>query len=352
MENIAFVKNSKEKHDVSFVEEVLPELSENECLIEVHAVGICGSDLHMYEGHGGYEWITYPLVLGHEVTGKIIDVGNLKNKGCISKRIVIDPYTGCGKCSFCKNGETNRCDSGTFQLNKTPTDALQYGFRKAGGLAKFMIADINNCIIIDEAITDEVAAISEALAVSYTAILKVNDYTNKKILVVGPGPIGLGALAILVGGGNKQVDVLGTREDGDRLNLAKKIGAQRVYVDSKEIIEESFSGYDVVIDSSGHPSVPRESIKLLKRGGQMVLVGINHADFSLQMSQVVRGEITIDGSYGITRKNYEKLLELASEPEYPFDRLIAEKVNFKDVIKGLELASKKVSGKVVVRMKG
>lgn len=351
MKNIALVKNSNDKHDVSFVEQTLSSLKPNECLIEVNAVGVCGSDLHMYEGADGYEWITYPLVLGHEVTGTVIEVGDATHKDLISKRIVIDPYIGCGTCDFCINGEVNRCDSGSFKLKKTPTDALQYGFREAGGLAKFMIANVENCIVIDDSISDEVAAISEALTVSYTAILKISDYINKKILVVGPGPIGLGALAILIGKGNNRVDVLGTSMDEDRLNLAKKIGANQVFITLDDIINESFSGYDVIIDSSGHPSVPEDSLKLVKRGGQIVLVGINSAKFSLQMSQVVRSEVTLSGSYGITRENYEHLLELASQPEYPFGQLIAKKVPFTEAIEGFELALRKVSGKVVISMK-
>lgn len=352
MKNIALVKNSNDKHDVSFVEQTLSDLKPNECLIKVNAVGICGSDLHMYEGAEGYEWITYPLVLGHEVTGTIIDVGSSKYKDLLSKRIVVDPYIGCGTCNYCKNGEKNRCDSGSYKLKKTPTDALQYGFRVAGGLAEFMIANIENCIIIDDSISDEVAAISEALAVSYTAILKIPNYSNKKILVVGPGPIGLGVLAILVGKGNGQVDVLGTSQDEDRLNLAKVIGAHQVYMTLDDILIESFSGYEVIIDSSGHPSVTENSLMLLKRGGQIVLVGINNAKFSLQMSQVVRGEITVSGSYGITRENYEELLELATQSEYPFGQLIAGKVSFTEAISGFELALRKVSGKVVITMNG
>uniref|UniRef100_UPI00403F6973 alcohol dehydrogenase catalytic domain-containing protein n=1 Tax=Oceanobacillus sp. FSL K6-2867 TaxID=2954748 RepID=UPI00403F6973 len=91
MKNIAFVKKSDQKHDVSFVEQELPELKPDECVIKVNAVGICGSDLHMYEGAKGYEWVTYPLVLGHEVTGTIIEVGQDVSEDFLSKRIVIDP---------------------------------------------------------------------------------------------------------------------------------------------------------------------------------------------------------------------------------------------------------------------
>lgn len=351
MNNIAFVKKSNQIRDVAFVEQSLPTLQPDECLIKVNAVGICGSDLHMYEGAKGYEWIDYPLVLGHEVTGTIVEVGTDKAKNFLSKRIVIDPYRSCGVCDFCKRGETNRCDNGSFKIVKTPIESLRYGFREPGGLAKYMVAKIDNCIIIGDAISDGVAAISEALAVSYTAVTKITDYQNKKILVVGPGPIGLGVLAILIGKGNQQVDMIGTSVDKERLELACKIGARQSFMNPEEIINQaSFSGYDAVIDCSAHPSVPAYAVKMLQRGGQLVLVGINKADFSIAMDQIVRGEITIHGSYGITRKNYEEVLELGTQSAYPFDKLVAKKVAFSDAVEGFELALNKISGKVVVSM--
>lgn len=96
--------------------------------------------------------------------------------------------------------------------------------------------------------------------------------------------------------------------DAERLHLALEIGAKKTFMSPEDNLnDEAFSGYDAVNDCFAHPSVPANAAKLLKRGGQLVLVGINNSAFSVAMDQVVRGEITINGSYGITRKNYEEV---------------------------------------------
>lgn len=348
----AFVKNSSAKYDASIQSVELSELQQDECLIEVEAVGICGSDLHMYDGHAGYEWINYPLVLGHEVTGKVIEVGTENNKHLIGKKIVVDPYISCGICDFCKKGESNRCDRGEFKAVKTPIDALQYGFRQRGGMAENMIIKAENALLIDGNTDYAVAAISEALAVSYTAVKKIAHYEKKKILVVGPGPIGLGVAAILVGSGNRIVDMLGTSVDENRLQLAEKLGCSSTYMSTEVINQQDFKGYDAIIDCSGHPSVPPSVLPFLKRGGELILVGINANEFSLPMDQIVRGEIQIKGSYGITRENLRQVLKMANDEKYPFKKIIAEEIPFVDVISGFEKALNKAVGKIVITFKG
>lgn len=350
MKTKAFVKKSSAKRDVEILSIELPELKEDECLVEVEAVGVCGSDLHMFAGHAGYDWVTYPLVLGHEVTGKVVKVGSLNNQSLVGKSIVVDPYISCGECTFCLNGQPNRCDGGEFKAVKTPIDALQYGFRQPGGMAEKMIIKVANALVITEEIDTSVAAISEALAVSYTAVKKIENYETKKILVVGPGPIGLGVAAILIGSGNKKVDMLGTEVDEQRLQLAKEVGCETIYVNSTAIDVKSFGGYDAVIDCSGHPSVPKTAVTLLKRGGELILVGINAMDFAVPMDQIVRGEIQIKGSYGITQANLQAVLQMASNPMYPFKKLVAEEVDFADIVAGFEKALSKVAGKVVIRL--
>ena len=301
----------------------------------------------MYDGLRGYDWVTYPLVLGHEVTGKVVTVA----EGEIPpQRMVINPYKSCGKCEFCLAGESNRCDFDYYKYIKTPTEALRYGFREPGGMADYMVVDNNNLIPILDEVTDEVAAISEALAVSYTAILKIENFAQKSILVVGPGPIGLGAAAILVGSGNSQVVMLGTAVDKNRLQLAKDIGVSKVYENAEDIPNEQFKGFDSIIDCSGHPSIPNTALSILKRGGELILVGINPANFSVPKDQIVRGEISITGSYGITQSNYEAVLSLAADPRYPFEKLIAQTVPFKDCLEGFESALNKATGKVVIKM--
>lgn len=347
----AFVKYSTANRDCGIEEREFEQLLPNQVRLRISAVGICGSDLHMYDGHSGYDWITYPLVLGHEVVGVVEEVGSEQDQSLLHKRVVINPYKPCGTCEFCLSGDDNRCDASQFRFKKTPIEALRYGFREAGGLAESMVVDVQNVIPIDAMIDDRVAAISEALTVSYTAIKKVPDYAGKRLLIVGPGPIGLGAAAIAIGAGNKEVIMLGTEADLERLALSKRMGVQQAITNIEELAQDEFDGLDAVIDCSGHYAVPSQVLPYLKRGGQLILVGISTNEFSVPMDQIVRGEILIEGSYGITNDNYYELLELAADQNYPFSQIIHETVPFEQVENGFEKALNRSPGKIVIQMK-
>ncbi|KGR82679.1 zinc-dependent alcohol dehydrogenase [Lysinibacillus odysseyi] len=346
----AFVKKSAAKRDFQIEERAFERLLPDQVRLRVKAVGICGSDLHMYDGHSGYDWVTYPLVLGHEVVGVVEEVGSEQSKSLLQKTVVINPYKPCGACEFCLAGNENRCDASQFQFNKTPIESLRYGFREAGGLAESMIVDVQNVIPIDPVIEDGVAAISEALTVSYTAIKKVGNYGAKRLLIVGPGPIGLGVAAIAIGAGNKDVTILGTEADQERLALAERMGVRQAITSIEELAVEGFDGLDAVIDCSGYHAVPAQVLPYLKRGGQLVLVGISANEFSVPMDQIVRGEIQIQGSYGITNDNYCELLKLAADKNYPFSKIVHETVPFEQVEKGFEKALNRSPGKVVIQM--
>lgn len=348
MEVRAFVKKTSGIRDARIESIKLGEMLPNEVLVKVNAVGICGSDLHMYAGHNGYDWVQYPLVLGHEITGTVVEAFSNQAQHLVGKRVVVNPYEPCGSCEHCKKGNINRCEFGEFTQNKMPSKALQYGFRKPGGLAEYMKVKAANVIVIEDAVSDQVAAISEALAVSYTAVKKVERFSKKKILVVGPGPIGLGVVALLVGNGNVNVDILGTAQDRSRLALSEEIGVRKAYSASSEVEQDLKNGYDAVIDCSGHHSVPEQALKWLKRGGEIVLVGISTNIFSIPMDQIVRGEISIKGSYGITLENYKEVLDMSKNPAFPFEKIIADAVSFDNIIKGFEKALLQIPGKVVV----
>ena len=144
--------------------------------------------------------------------------------------------------------------------------------------------------------------------------------------------------------------MLGTTVDQDRLRLAKDIGVSHVYESPEDIPHEQFKGFDAIIDCSGHPTIPNTALRLLKRGGELILVGINPANFSVPMDQIVRGEISIKGSYGITQSNYEAVLSLAADARFPFQKLIAQTVPFDNCLEGFENALNKASGKIVIKM--
>lgn len=345
----AVVKQDQHAFELSVTELPTPDLNEGDVLVEVRSVGICGSDLHMYAGHSGYDWIPYPIVLGHEITGRVVKTTNQALQG---KRVVINPYVPCGTCEFCLRGEENNCDAHEFTIEKRAPKSLQYGFRQNGGMAEYIAVPERNVVPISDAITDDVAAILEAVAVGLTAVEKVDSITGKTVAIFGPGPIGLGIASLLIGLKAEKVVVVGVPGDEDRLFKARELGAQTI-ITSERVVDDLLSesnGYDAVFDCSGHHSVPSNAIKVMKKGAQLVLVGISTSAFSLTMDQIVRGQIQIIGSYGITKETFQRTIEYAAQKDFEFEKLISERFQLSEAKQAFEAALNKAAGKVILQM--
>jgi L-iditol 2-dehydrogenase len=346
----AVVKHSDKPFKLSIQEISKPDTKHGEVLVRVRCVGICGSDLHMYAGHGGYDWISYPLILGHEITGTVVESCNTALQG---KRVVINPYVPCGNCEFCKQGEENRCDHNVFSINKKAPQSLQYGFRKNGGMAEYIAVPKRNVIPISDEVTDDVAAVSEAIAVGLTAVEKVGNTTGKSAIIFGPGPIGLAIASLLIGFKTDKIIMVGVPGDEERLKKAKELGVDHTIITSETIVDDILNimnGSDFVFDCSGHYSVPQNAVKLMKKGGQLVLVGISTSAFSVEMDQIVRGEIQIKGSYGITRETFERTIEYAAQDDFPFEKLVSGSYKINDAKEAFEAALGKAAGKIVLKI--
>ncbi|CAM3246164.1 alcohol dehydrogenase catalytic domain-containing protein [Sporolactobacillus spathodeae] len=351
----AIVKNSALPHDLSVSELEIGTPGAHDVLLRISAVGICGSDLHMYAGHGGYRWIDYPLVLGHEICGVVSALGAQADPALLGKRVVVNPYIPCGTCDFCQRGEENRCDWGAFYTSKNPPQSLQYGFRRGGGMSEYLIVQEKNLVVLGDQVADTTAAILEAVAVSVTAVDKIAEIERKTIVVFGPGPIGLATIRVLAGLKAKKIVAVGVAGDKSRLKKAKELGADETVLIGdqavKQLIEKSPQGYDAVLDSSGHPSVPQTAVSLLKKGSQLILIGISDRSFSLPMDQIVRGELSITGSYGVTKESFQRTVAYASRPEFHFEELISNIFPYQQADLAFQNALNQVPGKVVLSFK-
>lgn len=344
----AVIKSNEKPYEMSVEEVTEPSIKKGEVLVRVKNVGICGSDLHMYAGHAGYDWITYPLILGHEISGTVIKSNKDSLKG---KRVAINPYIPCGECEYCQRGEENRCDNHNFYVDKKAPLSLQYGFRQNGGMAEYIAVPEDNVFPISDKVSNSVAAITEAIAVGLTAVEKAGGVSEKKIAVFGPGPIGLGIASLLSGLGAKSIIMVGIPGDEKRLRKAKDLGVHHTIMTSDNLIDDLLNynnGYDVVFDCSGHHSVPGNASKVLKKGGQIILVGISTNALSLDMDQIVRGEIQVKGSYGVTKETFKKTLEYAKDDIFPFEKLVTGNYGIKDAKEAFDTALNKAAGKIVL----
>lgn len=345
----AVVKHNDKPYELSVADMAKPEVRHGEVLVKVNRVGICGSDLHMYAGHEGYDWISYPLVLGHEITGIVVEG---ENKALEGQRVVINPYVPCGECEYCNDGKENLCDNNGFSVKKKAPKSLQYGFRQHGGMAEFISVPEENVIPISESVSDNVAAVSEALAVGLTAVEKIDAIQGKTAIIFGPGPIGLGIASLLVGLEAEKIVMVGVSGDEERLALAQELGVHHTVNASENIIDGLLAennGYDMVFDCSGHHSVPKNAVKTLKKGGQLVLVGISTQAFALEMDQVVRGEIQVIGSYGITHETFKRTIEYAKDEAFPFEKLVSDAYSIENAKDAFDAAMNKAAGKIVIK---
>lgn len=332
----------------------LPQPQQQEVRLRVIASAICGSDLHIYESAPGYEWLNLPMTPGHELVGIVEAVGSMVSSEWIGRRVVVNPYIPCGTCENCQAGYENLCDGGTMVLDKIPSEALQVGFRRPGGMAEYVVAPEANLLPLSDDVPNPIASMLESFAVSVHATEQVSLSGDAKALVIGPGPIGLGVVAALKARGVNQIIVAGLSQDNKRLDIAGQLGASRTFDASAEtyrdvIVEETGGrGVDFVFDCSGHPAGLKEAIGVVKRKGTIVLVGIYGRPAEIPANEVVRGEIALTGTYGTTRKSFADAVGFVESGRADLGPMVTHVLPLSRFDEGFSFALSKEGCKVVL----
>lgn len=286
----------------------VPEIGGDEVLVEVHATGVCGSDAHAYLYEGGYEWVDIPRVMGHEYAGKIVEVGSNVSDYSPGDRIVEDPTHRCGKCFQCQNGQENVCQN--FSVK---------GMHRDGSYAEFTVAQAENIHIVPDTVPLQHAAIVEPLSIATRTVFSQSHLTpGDTALVKGPGPIGLFVAAVANSMG-ASVLVSGLGQDGEyRLPLVECLGVETVNLSEENLDEraDAFTdgiGFDVVFDSTGHHTGSETAVSQVRKGGQLVVVGLPGESSDIEIAQLVRKEVQINTSYGSNWRNFEQALSLLDD---------------------------------------
>lgn len=241
---------------------------ENEALIKLEYVGICGSDLHFYEhGHIGECRVRYPFVLGHEPGGTVVQVGAKVRNLKVGDRVCLEPGKTCGHCEFCKSGKYNLCPDVQF-FATPPYD---------GVFQEYVAHPEELCFKLPENVSTMEGALIEPLAVGFHAAGQAGAHVGQIAVVMGAGCIGLVSLMALKAYGVQKVisvDIMDAR-----LDKAKEIGAWATINGSKENVVERIMeltngmGADVIIETAGTDITTDQAVHAAKRGGTLVLVG-------------------------------------------------------------------------------
>jgi L-iditol 2-dehydrogenase len=281
-----------------------PEIGADEVLIRVAACGICGSDVHGYDGGSGRR--IPPIVMGHEAAGIVESVGaNVKNF-VPGDRVTFDSTVYCGACPSCLRGEVNLCD------NRQVLGVSCGDYRRAGAFAEFVAVPARICYRLPDNFPFAEAAMLEAVAVAIHGVNLAQLRPNDSALVIGAGTIGVLTLQALKAAGCKSVFI--SDVDEQRLALAKQLGATETFVSNEtlqpQILQRTANqGVDVAVECVGRTETIAAAIDATRKGGTVVLVGNITPTVNLPLQKVVSRQIRLQGSCA-SAGEYPRAIEL------------------------------------------
>ena len=328
----AFI-TGKKKIEIS--EEAKPELIRaTDVLVNIKAVGICGSDIHYYkEGYIGTQILEYPASIGHECSGILIEVGADVKNVTPGQRVAIDPAIYCGECDQCLAGRSHTCRNLKFMGN--PGEAH-------GALCDQIVLPAKNCYLIPDSMTLEQAAFVEPLSIGYYAAGLAASVSGKTVGILGSGPIGLSTMMSLRLNNPSRIFVTDPIEE--RLTAAKQYGAfwtgRPVQQDVvSEILKQEPMGIDFVFECAGEHETLDQAMDLLKPGGTLVIVGIPIGNrVNLSIDKMRRKELRI---FNVRRQNecVQPAIDLIATHKVELDPILTHRFVFDEVAQAFDLVA-------------
>lgn len=319
----AIVHTGKEEISVQNVPK--PEPTSTEVLVRVLRAGLCGSDVHAYGGAEGFEWIKMPRIMGHEYTGEVVAVGDDVDRVSVGDTIVEAPIHPCGECFQCRNDEENVCQNTTIT-----------GMATDGAFTEYITVGAEFVHVVPDSVPPELLAITEPLSIATRAVyVRSGLMPGDTVLVEGPGPIGA-LIAVVADAMGADVVVSGVGKDTEyRLPLLADKGMETVDITAKSLedVAESATdgiGFDAVFDATGHPSGIPTGLDVVRKGGELVVVGLPDGSSEIAFTPAVRGEMDITASYGALWSDFERSIRLLHDGELDLDGLIDTRYSSSD----------------------
>lgn len=314
-----------------------PELEPDEVLIRVAYCGICGSDLEAYHT-GMYE---PGLVIGHEFAGTITQVGEQVVEWQVGDRVTVNDAVPCGECAPCREGRLDACES-----------LLMIGLTQDGGLAEYTKITTKGLHRLPDEVSLRQGALVEPLSVALHGIRRSRLRPGDHALVMGAGPIGLLALQCARVAGARTVTV--TEIDAGRAALACRLGATAALNPVQENVGLALAarterrGPDVVYICTGAPGACADAISLVRKGGQIVTLGMCVEPVAADLMTVAMSELSIEGSFA-GRAEFPAAIDLIAQRRVDVDALVSHEIDLQDIVtRGFEFLDKPGSGAVKV----
>lgn len=271
-----------------------PTPGPDELLIQVAACGICGSDVHGYDGSTGRR--IPPIVMGHEAAGIVVTIGSEVHDYAPGDRVTFDSTVFCGACAFCLAGEVNLCN------NRQVIGVSCGEYRRAGAFAEFLTVPARVAYHLPDALSFPEAAMLEAVSVALHGVAVSQMKGDETVLVLGAGMIGLLLLQSARCAGLGAAKVFVSDVDATRLALADAMNADMSFLASGPVLTEEIMkrtdgrGVDIVLEAVGRDETINTAIDCVRKGGTVVLVGNISPQINLPLQKVVSRQIRLQGS--------------------------------------------------------
>lgn len=310
-----------------------PSPGPGEILVKVAACGVCHTDLH-YIDHGVPTFKKPPLILGHETSGVVEELGEGVTQFKSGDKVLLPAVLSCGTCRFCRTGRENICEN-----------MIMFGNNIDGAYAEFVRAPAKDTFSLpDEIPLEEGAIIADAITTPYHAVVNRGEVKpGDKAVVFGCGGVGLNLvqIAAALGATVVAVDILDSKlEWAKKLGAAETLNPAKVERVDKEVRKLTGGGADVSFEAIGNPETMGQAFACLRQGGRLVVVGYSSENMKLNLGRVMYREMEVVGSLGCRPVDYPRVIELARVGKIRVAELVTKKAPLEEINSAFDLLRK------------
>ena len=317
-----------------------PAIAPHEALVRVRNVGVCGTDVKIRANRMGLGVI--PLIMGHEIAGEVAEVGAEVRGFAAGDRVVVNFYLTCGRCPFCRAGRDTLCP-----------ETRQHGFSIDGGFAEYAINHINTLARVPDTMSDAEATLVVTAGTSMYGLTELGGLVaGESVVVIGPGPIGLLAVAVAKALGASPVILTGTRNS--RLAIGKELGADRVInigdENAIDVVRDLTGGIgaDYVLECAGTEATVNQAIHMANRGGKICLAAFPHDPVTTDLAHLVKNNIYVFGIRGEGRSATRRAMALMAEKRFDATKIHTHTFALADLPTALRYARDRVENAIKV----
>ena len=319
MENKMIQQVMTEPGKITFRRIPVPEVQEGQVLVKIKRIGICGSDIHVY--YGEHATTSYPVTQGHEVSGKVVQLGGGVEGLHVGQKVTIEPQVYCGKCYPCTHGKYNLCEN-----------LKVMGFQTTGTASEYFAVDASKVTPLPDDMGYDEGAMLEPLAVTVHAAKRFEQLKGAKVAILGCGPIGILLAQSCRALGASQVLI--TDVSDYRLSLAKSVGADFAVNTSEkdfgEAMTEAFGTdkADVIYDCAGNNVTMGQAIKYARKGSKIVLVAVFAGPATVDLFTLNDHELDLDTTMMYRHEDYVDAIRLVNEGKIQLKPLMSRHFDF------------------------